>query len=404
MADSVIMLVDMNAFFASVEQQCNPFLQGKPVLVGGARSTRSVAAAVSYEARPYGIHSGMPISEAMERCPHAVAVEGNLKKYIDVAHRIFRICGDYTDKLEIYSIDECFLDVTATKDLFGGADKIALAIKKRIRSEMGLTCSIGIAPNKMLAKLAANMRKPDGLYEIKRENVKDLLENLPVEELHGIGERLKISLARLGITTAGELGRASKDRLKKEFGVMGEVFHKMGNGIYNPPVVAYNLQPDAKSVGHSYTLDKNTRDMTIIKSHLLRLSEMVGRRMREQNYSGRTVNLYLRFSDMHGFMQQKSISEYIDDGFDIYKYALLILEKKLKSDKRPVRLVGVSMSNLAKGIRQLNLFATEKMRAALKVMDEINNRFGEFSIKRASLIHLNIEKKTHGFEGKDFRD
>ena len=397
--DRTILLVDMNAFFASVEQRCNPNLRGRPVLVGGSPSTRSVVAAASYEARPYGIRSGMSLMEALRLCPEAVLVEGNPAKYADTSRRVFRILMDYTDQMEIYSIDECFLDVTATQDMFGGAWEIARTIKRRLRAELGLTCSIGVAPNKMLAKLAAGFQKPDGLTEIKQEEVKDLLESLPVEELHGIGEKLRIRLARLGITTAGGLGRASRDWLKRQFGILGEVLRDMGNGVDRSPIIPYHNQPDVKSMGHSYTLSRNTRDWNVVSRHLLRLSEMVGRRLREEGYAGRTITLVLRYADMHTFGRQKSLSEYLDDGYAIYQVALSILRPRIK-DKRAVRLVGVCASNLAKGTRQMNLFADPRQRDLLRATDAINDKYGEFTIKRASLVDLESSVKTHGFGGR----
>ena len=397
--DRTILLVDMNSFFASVEQQCNPALQGKPVLVGGSVSKRSVVAAASYEARPYGIHTGMSLVEALSLCPEAVLVEGNSSKYVDASHRVFHICGDYTDQMEIYSIDECFLDVTDTQSLFGGAWEIARAIKRRVRAEMKLTCSVGIGPNKILAKLASGMQKPDGLTQIRREDVRGILEKLPVEKLHGVGGSLQARLAKMGIFTAGDLGRASQMRLRREFGVMGDVLHEMGNGIYSPPVLSHLSKSDAKSMGHSYTLDRNTRDWSIVYKHLLRLSEMVGWRLREGGYSGRTISLVLRYADMHTFSRQKSLPEYLDDGYAIYKAALSILRQQ-DHDKRAVRLVGVCASNLIKGTHQLSLFEDPRWRDVLAAMDSINGRYGEFTVMRAKLIGLKTRAKTHGFDGK----
>lgn len=395
-----ILLVDMNAFFANIEQMSNDRLRGKPVLVGGSPNRRSVVAAASYEARPYGIQSGMPLTKALVLCPNAIWVEGNPWKYMDTASRVFQICAEYTDRMEIYSIDECFLDVTDIQDRFGGAWEIARSIKQRIRTELGLTCSIGIGPNKLLSKLAAGMKKPDGLTEIKPEEVKDLLEDLPVEKLHGIGEKTRIRLERMGITTAGALGRVPVESLKRRFGILGNILHEMGNGIDRSPVIPYYSVPDLKSIGHSYTLNHNTRDWDLVHRHLLRLSEMVGRRLRKQNYAGRTVTLILRYEDMDTFCRQKSTSEYLDDGYAIYKVAASILSQQ-QEDKRHIRLVGVSVSNLIKGIYQLGLFTNRRYRNLLKVLDSINDKYGEFTVKRASLVDLELQPKTHGFEHKN---
>ncbi len=393
-----ILLIDMNAFFASVEQRCNPMLRGKPVLVAGSPSTRSVVAAASYEARPFGVHSGMPLVEALRLCPEAIVIEGNPAKYVDTSMRLFKIFKDYTDQMEIYSVDECFLDVTATQHLFGGPVKIAEAIKRRMRARFGLTCSVGIAPNKMLAKLASGMKKPDGLTEIKPEEVSRILEKLPVEKLHGIGEKTREHLARLGISTVGELGRFPREVLRRKFGINGDLLHEMGNGIDRSPVVPYHHEPDVKSMGHSYTLSRDTHDMETVRRHLLRLSEMVGRRLREEHFAGRTVTLTLRYSDMQTFGRQKSLAEYLDDGYAIYRVALSILEQT--REKRAIRLVGVSVSSLVKGIHQLDLFGNPRQKDLLSALDAINDKYGEFTIKRASLVETKVVTKSHGFDGK----
>lgn len=392
----IVMLVDMNSFFASIEQACNPNLKGKPVLIGGSESGKGVVAAASYESRVFGIKSGMSMRDALRVCPTAIVVAGDLEKYEDIARQVFRICMDYTDMLEIYSIDECFLDVSKTADHFGGAVNIAKKIKARIKNHLRLTCSIGISVNKMLAKLASGMQKPDGLVEIKQSEIPVLLENMPVSKLHGIGNRLSNRLAKFGITTAGNLGRVSVQRLRKEFGIVGEYLHFMGLGIDESPVVPYYERPDAKSVGHCYTLESSTRDSDIIHRQLLRLSEMVGWRLREDNYAGRTITLTLRYADFHTFTRQHTISNYIDDGYDIYNAARFILSKEYDNSQL-IRLIGVSVSNLVKGIYQPNLLSNPKWRSALKAMDSINNRFGEFTIKRASLMSIEANKKTHGF-------
>ncbi|MHB1458788.1 MAG: DNA polymerase IV [Armatimonadota bacterium] len=401
--ERTILLVDMNSFFASIEQQCNPDIKGKPVLVGGGPGKRSVVAAASYESRKFGIHSGMPMLEALRLCPNAVIVVGDLAKYEDTARRVFRICMDYTDQLEIYSIDECFMDVSATAHLFGGAWEIGRMIKRRIYETLGLTCSVGIGPNKMIAKFASGMKKPDGLTRLGKEELPALLENLPVEKLHGIGDRLAIRLSRMGITTAGSLGRVPVDRLKKEFGILGEVLHNMGNGVDESPVVPYHTQPDVKSVGHSYTLKENTRDLDVIHRQLLRLSEMVGWRLREGSYAGRTVSLVLRYSDMHTFSRQKSISQYLDDGADIYDVACRILSQQ-EDDGRAIRLLGVCVSNLVKGMHQPDLFRNPRWGDALRAMDAINTKYGEFTVKRASLLDVHTAAKTHGFSKEISRE
>lgn len=388
-----ILLVDMNSFFASVEQQSDPRLKGKPVAVGGPAGTRSVVSAASYEAREFGVRSAMSVTEALIRCPNLILIQGSMGKYADVSRRVFRICGDYTDLLEVCSIDECFMDITPTQSLFGGARSIALDIKRRIRTELGLTCSIGIGPNKLLAKLAAGMQKPDGLTEIRPETVRALFENLPVEKLHGIGPKTTERLRNMGIFTAGALGRIPIERLKRNFGVYGEALHAMGNGVGDTRVVPYCDRPDMKSVSHSHTLDKNTLDWNILSRHLLRLSEMVGRRLREQDFAGRTVTLVVRHANMHTFSRRQTLSECIDNGYTIYQIALSILRNHI-DNKQPIRLIGISVSGIVIGSHQMSLFADEKGKKLLNAMDAINNRYGEFTIRRASLLETKPRGKV----------
>jgi DNA polymerase-4 len=250
----------------------------------------------------------------------------------------------------------------------------------------------------MLAKIAANIQKPDGLVEIRREDVKDLLENLPVEKLHGIGERLRVQLERMGIFTAGQLGRTPKNILKLKFGVLGEALHEMGNGVYSPAIVPYYDKPDIKSVSHSYTLSRNTRNMDLVQRHLLRLSEMVGRRLREQGFAGKTITLVIRYADMHFASYRRTFNEYFDDGFGIYRAALSIFNQH--SDRRAIRLVGVCVSSLAKNVRQMDLFTDPRGKNLLKAVDAINDKYGEFTVKRASLVGIKALEKTHGFDKK----
>ncbi len=389
-----ILLVDMNSFFASIEQQCNPGLKGKPVIVGGPAGSRAVVSAASYEARPFGVRSGMPVIEALSRCPDLILVRADLRKYVDISRRVFKICSEFTDLLEIYSIDECFMDVTPTESIFGGAWKIARSIKQRIRDELGLTCSVGIGPNKTLAKLAAGMKKPDGLVEILPEQVAEVLRDLPVERLHGVGGKVSARLRRIGITTAEQLGRMPRERLKREFGVYGEVLHDMGNGVLDSPVVPIWRQPDIKSIGHSYTMERNTLDWDTLCSHMLRLSEMVGRRLREQDFAGRTVTIVVRYSDMRTISHQRSLNKYLDDGYAIYQVASSLLKEHVKG-KRAIRLVGVCVSSLVKGTRQLDLFSNGRDRTILETMDAINDRYGEFSIRRAVLVESKIDRQRH---------
>ena len=382
--DRVIMHIDMDAFFASVEQQVNPRLRGKPIAVCRSKR-RSVVSAASYEARPYGVKAGMPIHSARKACAPLILVDADIPKYVDTSMRIFSMFKDFTPIVEVYSIDEAFLDITGSLMLFSGKENIAGLIKKRIRQELGLTCSIGIAPNKLMAKLASEMRKPDGLMVLTGEDVSSILKELPVKELPGIGGKLAGHLASMGIRTCGELGVTPVSVLKRRFGIIGERLREMGRGIDDSPVIPMTEESEPKSVGHSMTLDNDISDRDEIRRYLLQLSEMVGRRLRKNYYGRRTVTLTLRYSDFHTFSKQLTIKKYINDSQEIFHTALQILHSiRLRQS---VRLLGVRVSNLSKDSLQLSLFPQDQMkRTTLEVMDSINDRYGEFTLTFAAIL------------------
>ncbi|HQU32108.1 MAG: DNA polymerase IV [Planctomycetia bacterium] len=383
--NKIIMHIDMNAFFASVEQQINPAFRGKPIAVIGSNE-RTVITTSSYEARAYGVKTGMTKYEAKRLCPHIVLVAGDTGRYTDTCRSLVEIYRQYTPMVEVYSIDEAFLDVTESIPLFGCAEVIAKKIKEDIRQKLGmLTCSIGIAPNKLLAKLGSDMKKPNGLVVIQQEDVGKLLQNLPVKELCGIGSRIETQLATLGIKTCGELGRASTHTLRNRFGVIGERLKLMAQGIDNNPVIPPEQEPDVKSIGHSMTLDKDVSDMETLECHVLQLSEMVGRRMRRGGYTGRTITLTLRYPDFTTFTKRTTAGTHTDNSIDIYRIAIDILNTVRL--QQPIRLIGISISNLTKNLSQIPLFLSDRnKKAATRAMDKINDRYGDFCITWGTLI------------------
>ncbi|MFA5104630.1 MAG: DNA polymerase IV [Candidatus Margulisiibacteriota bacterium] len=387
----IILHVDMNSYFASVEQAANPLLRGKPIAVGGGIGKRTVVATSSYEARARGVKTGMPTWEALKKCPELIVVTGDMNKYVYTSKEIIKMLRDYTDLVEVFSIDEAFLDVTRVKDGYGGEIEIAKDIKRRIKERFRLTCSIGIGPNKLVAKLASEMKKPDGLTKIGEDEISIVFEFIPVEDLCGVGRQLKKRLNSLGIRMCSDLAKYPVQRLVSKFGlVCGVHLSNMGKGIDDDPVDPQNNIKDAKSISHSYTLPKDESDPDIVKSYLLRLSEQVGRRARKYGYKGRVVSLYLRYGDFSGYGRQKNIHDYIDDGYDVYISALSMVEME-----RPIRLVGVALSDLIRNADQLSLFDQEgKKRAALAAMDEINDRYGDFTVTRASIIYNELAEKT----------
>ncbi len=385
MSERIIMHIDMNAFFASVEQQCNPALRGKPIAVIGS-AKRTVITTSSYEARAYGVKTGMNVWEARQKCPHIIFVIGNNRKYTWTSSQIVKMMQEYTPLLEVFSIDEAFLDVSGSVRLFGGAQRIAYLLKAQIRHRFGITCSIGIAPNKLLAKLASEMEKPDGLTTIRPEDAPSVLERTPAKDLCGIGPKTARQLALYGIKTCGDLGRFPVDILRKRFGIIGERLSLMGRGIDDSPVTPVEEADEVKSVGHSMTLERDISDRGEILKFLLQLSEMVGRRARRYNVRGKTVTLSIRYADFDTWTgRQETLPDHINGSGDIYTAAAAILDTLVLT--QPVRLLGVRLSNLCYTSGQLPLFEEERKRVLLaEAMDRVNDRYGDFSVTFGSLL------------------
>jgi DNA polymerase IV len=383
MSDRIVMHIDMNAFFASVEQQANPELKGKPIAVIGRG--RTVVTTASYEARAFGVRTGMNTWQARQACPEVIFVVGDNRKYTQTSNEIMKMLQDYTPLMEVFSIDEAWLDVTGSLGIFGSAENIARQLKSRIRHSFGITCSIGIAPNKLLAKLASDMKKPDGLTVILPAEIPRILERLPVKDLCGIGRKLEQQLLMMGIRTCGELGRYPVEPLSRKFGVVGARLQQMGRGIDDSPVVPAEDEEEVKSVGHSMTLDRDIENRGDILKYLLQLSEMVGRRARRYGVAGRTVHLTVRFSDFSTVGRQQSRNGHTNLSDEIFKEAAGILDTL--ELKQPVRLLGVRITNLCHHGAQLPLFENERRKAlATSAMDEVNNRYGGFAVTYGSLL------------------
>ena len=383
MDDRLILHIDMDAFFISVEQRDDPSLRGKPAAVCGSLS-RSVVTSATYEARPYGIRAGMSTQEAKRRCPQLILVKGDHSKYTETSARIFSILKGYTPLVEVASIDEAYLDITQSLLLFQSPLLIAQSIKDQIRESEQLTCSIGVAPNKLLAKLGSGLRKPDGLTVIEKNDVGKTLEDLPVSSLFGIGPKLTEALNSIGIFTCGQLGRFPVSVLSKRFGVIGERLHEMGLGLDDSLVVPFDEEEDAKSISHSVTLEEDTSNPNILRKVLLQLSERVSRRMRREGFYGKRIALTVRYSDFFTFSKQKTLSKWINSGNEIFQQAFEIF--KSISHPKPIRLLGVGVSQLKKEWCQLGLFEKrEKKDNLLKAMDQVNERFGDWTLTWAGL-------------------
>lgn len=392
------MHIDMNAYFATVEQQADPALRGKPVLVGGSNLERTVVTAASYEAKALGITNGMSMQDALRLCPQAKVVVGQPERYVETTSRFLRIFQDYTPDLEVFSIDEAFLDVTGTEERFGGAVAIARKIKERIRKEIGevLTCSIGIAPNKLVAKLASDKQKPDGLVVVTESGIPAFMKTVALSDICGIGPRMERHLLNLGIDTVDKLARYPEDRLVRRFGKYGALLHFMAFGRDDSPVHPYWQSPPYRSMGHHYTLPSNTHSLEEVKNVLFKLCEKVGRRLRADHYMGSTVSLTLRRSDMEYFHKQHTARDYMDDGLLIFQEASRIVDNWGWCGD--IRMVGVSVSNLVHQYRQGSLLPKEiKRMLLLEAVDRINEHFGDFTVRRARILNTPLKVHVGGY-------
>ncbi len=383
MEHRIVLHVDMNAFFASVEQQTNPDLQGKPIAVIGRG--RTVVTTASYEARAFGVKTGMNTWQAKQACSHIIFVIGDNRRYTHTSTQIMSMMRDYTPLVEVFSIDEAWMDVTHSLAIFGSAENIAHQLKARIKHRFGITCSVGIAPNKLLAKLASEMQKPDGLTVIAATEVGRILENMPARELCGIGRKVEQSLLMMGIRTCGELGRYPLERLTRKFGIVGGQLQQMGRGIDTSPVVPADEQEEVKSVGHSMTLERDIESRHDMLKYLLQLAEMVGRRARRYGVAGKTVHLTVRLADFTTVGKQSTRREPTNQSDEIFAEAVRILDSL--DPGQPVRLLGIRITNLRYQRLQLPLFAEERRKLlATAAMDEVNDRYGGFAVTYGSVL------------------
>lgn len=379
-----IFLVDMNAFYASVTQVLEPQLRGQPLLVAGDPEKRhGIILAASYEAKRMGVKTGMPIWEALIYCPLAILRPPNFPIFLDFSNRIIQLLRDFSPLVEPYSIDEAFVDMTGTKGLWESPLQAAQAIKKRIKNEIGILCSVGIGPCKVLAKMAADLQKPDGLTVLTEENIPELLWPLPIEELFGVGRRMKQHLYNMGIRIIGDLAQTPEELLTQRFGIIGSRLHGYAHGKDLSPVDPHALD-SVKSIGHQITLPRDYLKIEEVKIVLLELAEAVCRRARLGSYQGKTISLYVRGADFSGLHRSASLPEPTAYPMPVYNLALALWQKWWPQDK-PIRLLGISLSNLSYSkYQQLSFFKQEEN--LYTTIDQIKNKFGEKSLLRGSFL------------------
>ena len=379
-----IIHVDMDAFYASVEQRDDPTLLAKPIVVGGKPNSRGVVCAASYEARKFGIHSAMPMEEAFRRCPHAVFLPVNIPKYHEVSLQIRQIFMTYTPIVEPLSLDEAFLDVTGSTSLFGSANTIGLTIKQRIQRELNLTASVGVAGNKFLAKLASDLQKPDGFVVVQPDRVQEFLDPLSVERIWGVGKKTAEQLNRINIKTVRDLRRLEQEYLTQLFGIWGSQLYQLAQGIDDRPVESERV---AKSIGRETTFAMDIVDRDELETALLKLAVDVGRRLRKEAFRGKTVTLKVRYDDFRTVTRSQTLSQATDLDDVIYNEACNLL--KGESLKQPLRLIGLTLHNLTDKLeRQLSLFPEPQKdnETLTKVIDVLKEKYGEKSITRARLL------------------
>ncbi len=384
-----IMHIDMDAYFAALEQRANPKLVGKPVVVGSTGAKRGVVSTASYESRVYGIHSGMPASEARRLCPDAVFIGVDPDHYISVSAELIKIFNEFSPKVESVSVDEAFLDVTGCDEVFGSEEALARGLKARIRSALSLTCSIGIAPSKIMAKLASSVFKPDGLTILCEQDVESVLYPLPVEKMWGIGPVAAKTFHEMGVRTIGDLASFDLKELRRALGQNGEVMGRIARGGDHSPVLAPEDQPDEKSIGHERTFPKDSADPDYLHATLHYLADLVGRRMRNGGFCGKTITVRIRHADFTTFTRRTTLRTPCDSQKVIYRHAADLFDRNWTKGVK-IRLLGISVSQLERAGEerfQPDLFSSPDDCANFdrqtvdELVDNIRDRFGEGAIR-----------------------
>lgn len=379
----MILHVDMDAFYASVEELDDPGLAGLPVVVGGTPDGRGVVAAANYVARRYGIHSAMPAAQARRLCPDAIFIKSRMERYADVSRALRGIFARYTPLVEPLSLDEAFLDVASSARLFGDGAAIARRIKREIRCELGLVASVGVAPNKFLAKLASDLEKPDGLVIVPLDAIQDFLDPLPVSRLWGVGKVSNRSLAEMGVQTIGDLRRLPEELLTGRFGNTAGHLLQLARGIDDRRVVP---DRDAKSISHETTFATDIGDAGVLRSWLLELTEQVATRLRRQRLRGKTVFIKVRYADFRTVTRSESLESPSSVTRELYASAVRLLRAQLARSPRPVRLLGMGTSGMsAETLEQGQLFEQadrEQQRRIDTIVDEVKSRFGNRAMRR----------------------
>jgi len=404
----MIIHADMDAFYASVEIRENPSLAQCPVAVGGPSTGRGVISAANYIARTFGVRSAMPTSVALAKCPDLVLLPGRMSLYVDVSKHIHEIFGHYTPQIEPLSLDEAFLDVSASEKLFGSVEKIGRQIKADIKKQLDLVVSIGIAPNKFVAKIASDIDKPDGFVLVRASEMQDFLDPLPISRIWGVGKVTNRVFQQMGISSIKQLRLANRDFLKEHFGKHGDHLWQLANAIDNRPVESTR---EAKSISHETTFAQDIKDKDVIFSQLMQLTEQVTWRLRENGLKGKTLFIKIRFSDFRTITRSISLPKRSCATTTIWNNVKNLFKKEFPNECPQIRLIGVGISGLVatestdteENPIQTDLFANEDHRRQNQnhatedgkidgLTDAVNNRFGRLGLTRG--VGVKFEKSS----------
>lgn len=400
--------LDMDAFFVSVEEVFDPSLKGQPVVVGGRPDQRGVVSAASYAARKFGVHSAMPLRTAHQRCPQAIFLDGHPHRYREYSGKVFEILQQYSPQVEMASIDEAYLDMTGTERLHGPPLKAAHALHEAVKTRTQLNCSIGVSTSRMVSKVASDQAKPNGVLWVLPGMEARFLAPLEVRQIPGVGKVTEKALHDLGLHRVGDLARLEESFLKERFGQWGLALAGKARGLdagaWFDGEIGAGEAP--KSMSHEHTFDVDTADAGVLDTTLARLSEMVGRRLREQDLFARTVQLKLRYQDFSTITRARTLDCATQLDTDLLEEARRLFRKNWKAG-RPVRLLGVQASSLEAAPGQMSLLEDEKSRRwskALEAADRLRDRYGESAVSLGSAVGGSFRQRTHenpaGLPGK----
>jgi DNA polymerase-4 len=400
--------VDMDAFFVSVEELYDPSLKGKAVVVGGQRNERGVVSAASYEARKFGVHSAMPLRTAAKQCPHAIFVDGHPERYREFSQKVYNVLGTFTPQLEMASVDEAYLDMSGTERLHGPPLKAAHALHQRMKSDTGLNCSVGIGSSRLIAKVSSGQAKPNGVLWILPGEEAKFLAPLDVREIPGVGKVTETHLHALGINKVRDLAKLEENELEERFGkwglaLAGKARGEDAGGWFDAEVGA---DLDAKSISHEHTYNEDTADQAQLESTLMRLSEMVGRRLREADLHARTVQLKLRYKDFATITRAHTLPNPTQLDMEIFEHIRALFRKNWQKGTQ-VRLLGVQTSHFTTQAAQIDLLdgnRQQRWKDALVAADKLRDKFGESSVGLAAGLRGAFRERTHenpaGLPGK----